>query len=473
MPVDFRAILTTFAALVSGAVAAFALTNPPLQDWAIEASPSEIDRWISSGPTATAAGAVVAVGACALSQQRGSRRAAWIAVAVAVALIALIRVVVPEVASLDLLILLLIVKTIAAGCILGCAVAASWDKASARNATLVGVTTTFLTAQAFASGTGRMSTSAVGEPAWWLLIATVAAAIGCAVLAQAGFRIRRPDAGEIRIALVVVIALAIGHRVLGSVIDRQEFASETTAWVVMVLCAGAALALTSIAAHRLGDQSGAGGKFLWAATALAAASAPTLHTLTGLAGQWASLKSPWTAVLVAGLAVAVGLRLNKRIPVTAAVIVLAAVPLSELLPFTSAHGTVSIVVKIAALGFGGASLLGALAPASLVDATLGLAIPFSAMTFTSIAVLTDRFSYITFLSSSYVQHQVETTRGDGELFGVAVALPVDYVTAAAIGTALLFVTIVAICGVALGRTSRIPESTAGPESPEPGVSDTN
>ncbi|WP_245006071.1 MULTISPECIES: hypothetical protein [Rhodococcus] len=50
MPVDFRAILTTLAALTSGALAAFALTNPPLQDWAIVASQSEIDRWISSGP---------------------------------------------------------------------------------------------------------------------------------------------------------------------------------------------------------------------------------------------------------------------------------------------------------------------------------------------------------------------------------------------------------------------------------------
>ncbi|XGU19523.1 hypothetical protein ACETU7_32315 [Rhodococcus sp. 3Y1] len=76
------------------------------------ASPSEVDRWISSGPTAVGLGAVVAVLACALSQRRGSRRAAWIAITVGVAVIAIIRAVVPEVASLDLLIALIVVKVL-------------------------------------------------------------------------------------------------------------------------------------------------------------------------------------------------------------------------------------------------------------------------------------------------------------------------------------------------------------------------
>ena len=453
MPVDFRAILTTLAALASGALAAFALTNPPLQDWAIVASQSEIDRWISSGPTSVTLGAVVAVLACALSQRSGSRRAAWIVVTAATAIIALIRVAVPDVAVLDLLITLVVLKSVAAGVILGCAVAASWDRTAARNGVLLGVIAGYLSAHAFGTGAGRMSTSAVGEPAWLLLAATAVLAVACAISAQSGFRIRRPDAGEIRVALIAVIALAIGHRILGSIVDRQEFASKGTAWVVMTVCAAAALALTAIAARQLGEQSGAGGKFLWAATALAAASAPTLMLVNG--GQWASLESPWVVVLASGVAVALGLRLSKRIPVIAAVVVLAAVPLSELLPFTTAHGAVSIVVKIAALGFGGAALLGALAPASLVDATLGLAIPFAAMTFTSIAVLAYQLSWPPVrLNFAFVESATSTT-----------TIPGDYVNAQTIGTALLFVTIIAVCGAAIRR---VPHNSNSAES---GVSD--
>ncbi|MCJ0902290.1 hypothetical protein [Rhodococcus sp. ARC_M6] len=441
MPVDLRAILTTLAALASGALAALALTNPPLQEWAIEASQSEIDRWVSSGPTSVALGAVVAVVACALSQRRGSRRAGWIAVAVATGIMALIRLAVPEVASLDLLIAFLVIKSIAAGVILGCAVAASWDRIASKNALLLGVIAGFLTARAFASATGRMSTSAVGEPAWLLLGATFVAAIACAATAQAEFRIRRPDVGEIRIALVAITALAIGHRILGSVIDRQQYASEGTAWVVMVLCAAAALWLTAVAARRLGDDSGAGGTFLWAATALAAASAPTLVTVTSVSGSWGQLESPWAIVLIAGVAVAVGLRLSARIPRIVPLIVLAAVPLSELLPFTAAHGTIGLAVKIAALGFGGALLLGALAPGSLVDATLGLTIPFAAMTFSSIAILTDLLSSApTRVNFSYVGEPTAFT-----------SIPVDYFTAQTIATALLFTAIVTVCAIPVTR----------------------
>lgn len=455
MPVDFRAILTALAALASGALAAFALTNPPLQDWAIVASQSEIDRAISSGPTSVGLGAVVAVLACALSQRSGSRRAAWIAVAAATAVIALIRVAVPDVAVLDLLITLVVVKSVAAGVILGCAVASSWDRTAARNGVLLGVIAGYLSARAFGTGAARMSTSAVGEPAWVLLTATAVLAIACALTAQSGFRIRRPDTGEIRVALIAVTALAICHRILGSIVDRQKYASAGTAWVVMVVCAAAALAVTAFAAHRLGDRSGAGGKFLWAATALAAASAPTLMLLNGGFDEWASLESPWIAVLTTGVAVALGLRLCKLIPATVPLVILAAVPLSELLPFASAHGTVSVVVKLAALGFGGAALLGAFAPGSLVDATLGLAVPFAALTFTSIAVLTYQLSWpLVRLNFAFVEGSIDPA-----------SISVDYITAQTIGSALLFVTIVVVCGAAVRRA---PHNSNSAES---GVSD--
>ncbi|XGU19522.1 hypothetical protein ACETU7_32310 [Rhodococcus sp. 3Y1] len=331
---------------------------------------------------------------------------------------------------------------------------------------------TFLAVRTFSGGTGRMSTSSVGEPSWWLIGATAAAAIACAVTAQSGFRIRKPDAGEIRIALVVIAALAIGHRVLGAMIDRQQYASEATAWIVMVLAAGAALALTWIAAYRLGDTSGAGGKFLWAATALAAASAPLFVDIAKGSGHWGDLKSPWVLVLFAALPVAVGLRLHKQVPNLVPIVVLVAVPLSELLPFDSAHGVWSIALKIAALGLAAGLLFGALAPGSLVDATLGLAIPFAAMTFSSIAVLTDQLAFPPMMTSIYIQGQLDidavSPHGDGGLFGRGVGITVDYVTPQTVGTAILFALIIGFCGAAILRRSHPPvDTTESRIEPEP------
>ncbi|MGC0365590.1 hypothetical protein ABH922_003574 [Rhodococcus sp. 27YEA15] len=455
MPLDLRAILTTLAALASGSLAAFALTNPALRDYAVIASQSEVDRWISSGPTAVAIGAVVAALACVLTQRRGSTRAAWIAVTTAVAVLAMIRVAVPEVAVLDLLIALTIVKSIAAGIILGCALAASWGQATAQNALLLGVLTSFLSVRAFSDGAGRFSTSAIGEPAWGLLAATAAVAVGCAVTASAGFRIRRPDSGEIRIALVVTVALAIGHRVLGAVVDGNQYAAEATIWTVLVLAAGAALALTAIAANRLGDQSGAGGKFLWATTALAASSALLFVDIAQQPGLW---PSPWIPVVVAAATVAIGLRIHRRIPTALASAVLVAVPVSELLPFDAAHGVWATTVKVAALGIGGAILLGSLAPGSLVDATLGLAIPFAAMTFASIAYVTRQLSFPIPIYSAYLQQQIDIDAipvpTDAYVANLVLAAPVDYVTAESVGATVLFAVTVTICAAAIRKRPR-------------------
>lgn len=101
------------------------------------------------------------------------------------------------------------------------------------------------------------------------------------------------------------------------------------------------------------------------------------------------------------------MRLHKQVPNFVPIAVLVAVPLSELLPFDSAHGVWSIALKIAALGLAAGLLFGSLAPGSLVDATLGLAIPFAAMTFSSIAILTDQLSFPPMMTSIYIQGQLD------------------------------------------------------------------
>lgn len=177
-------------------------------------------------------------------------------------------------------------------------------------------------------------------------------------------------------------------------------------------------------------------------------------------------------VLFAALPVAVGLRLHKRVPRLVAIVVLVAVPLSELLPFDSAHGTWSIALKIAALGLAAGLLFGSLAPGSLVDATLGLAIPFAAMTFSSIAILTDQLSFLPMMTSIYIQGQLDIDAvppyGDGGLFGRGVGITVDYVTAQTVGAAVLFTLIIGFCGAAILRRSHPPVDTAESRiEPEP------
>jgi hypothetical protein len=146
--------------------------------------------------------------------------------------------------------------------------------------------------------------------------------------------------------------------------------------------------------------------------------------------------------------------------------VLVAVSLSELLPFDSAHGVWSIALKSAVLGLAAGLLFGSLAPGSLVDATLGLAIPFAAMTFSSIAILTDQLSFPPMMTSIYIQGQLDidavSPHGDGGLFGRGIGITVDYVTAQTVGTAILFALIIGFCGAAILRRSHPPVEVSEP-----------
>ncbi|AQA24236.1 putative membrane protein [Rhodococcus sp. MTM3W5.2] len=113
MPVEPREVLSALTALFGGVLAAFVLTNPPGGGWAVYTSDRELSRWVSSQPTGVAVGAVIAVLAYALLQRKGSRRIAWIAIAIATVLLIGARLAVPGVGGIDALIALHYLKTVA------------------------------------------------------------------------------------------------------------------------------------------------------------------------------------------------------------------------------------------------------------------------------------------------------------------------------------------------------------------------
>ncbi|MFD9683335.1 hypothetical protein ACFWAD_25915 [Rhodococcus sp. NPDC059969] len=96
MTIDLRSCTVALAAFLSGILAAVALTNPARMRWPVTEPQSKVDQWISSQSTSVVVGAIVAVAACTYLQHRGSRKRAWAFVYVGVAVLILIRYVVPE-----------------------------------------------------------------------------------------------------------------------------------------------------------------------------------------------------------------------------------------------------------------------------------------------------------------------------------------------------------------------------------------
>lgn len=195
MTIDLRSCTGALAAFLSGILAALALTNPARMRWPVTEPQSKIDQWISSQSTSVVVGAIVAVGACAYLQHRRSRRRAWAFVYTGVVVLILIRFLVAEEVGLDLLSILGFAKTIAAGLILGGAVAASWDSRLGRNLLIIGVVSTWLAAQSSTGDLIPVSTSSIGEPAWALLLLTLICAVACAVTDDSELRISESEPG--------------------------------------------------------------------------------------------------------------------------------------------------------------------------------------------------------------------------------------------------------------------------------------
>ncbi|MGW4480495.1 hypothetical protein [Rhodococcus triatomae] len=381
LPVSFRAAPTALAALACAALAAFTLTDPPGGTWAVYASDRELDRWLSAQPTGIAVGAVVAVAACVLLQRLGSARAAWGAAAVATVVVAAVRSWVPEVAGVDALIALHVLKAVAAGVLLGAAVAAAWEDRPARLALTLGAVGGYLSVSAWAGPEVRESTSTLGEPALLLLAAVVVLALVAAALPGSA---PQPVTGaQARFALLTVVVVAVSNRLLTGWISGSDTESRTRQWIVIAVSIVVVLVATEVCARLVDDRVG-DGAILLSVTGVAAAAMPVL----------VDLRSPlrdvpaWSAVAVAGVAVAAGLAVAARRPLPVVGLGVAAlVPIAGAIrpDFGSDGGW--LLARVAVVGIGAGIAVGGALPSLAVVASAALVIPFLSTVFHAAATV--------------------------------------------------------------------------------------
>ncbi|NKS03553.1 hypothetical protein GS528_21815 [Rhodococcus hoagii] len=373
-----RASLSAVAALFAGVLATFVLVNPPQWRSSFNASEGQLSSWNAAVPTGVVVGCALAVVTCALLLRASSTRPAWIGAVVATAVLIAARLTVSGVGDLEQLTLLYYAKCLAGGVLLGAAVAAVWARPIPRLALVGAVGATFVVAHT-AKADWAPSTSALGEPFWWILIPALVLAAVCVVLDDAvPERIDRETAIG---ALAAVVTLALAHRLLGEWIDRQT-GSQFRQWVVIALCLVLVVALTEFWARRLDAP------FLLAATAVAAV---TPFVATVLGQEYLRLR-PWVSVAVGVVAVAVGVAVSlaRRMPMIG-LAVLALIPLSVLVAPGTTDNRGWVLVQLAALGVGIGLGLGSTVPNRAVTGALGLAVPLLSLVFARVVGVTTSF----------------------------------------------------------------------------------
>ncbi|QNG19958.1 hypothetical protein G4H71_14785 [Rhodococcus triatomae] len=455
---DLRPAVTSLAALASGGLAAFVLTNPRTHAWAIAASEREIERWVDSQPIGVAAGVVAVPVVVGLLQQAGSRRLAWILAAVAAAILCGATYAVPHVAGVDALIAVHFVKTLAAGVLLGAAVAALWGTPS-RLVLALGVLTGFATASSgrFApspesAGLLQMTTSAAGEPPWWLLIAAVVTCLAAVAAAPAGLRIERSTTGVIVTAVIVAFAAAVGHRALTWWIDRNALASDVTLWIAVLVSLALVCAGALLAAARLGVGEG---RLILASTGVAAVAALLFQDL-----RHPLAEVPRGAVLtVTGLSVAAGLAIAGRWRRPEwGLLLIALIPLAAAIWPEFGTGGPLLLVRLAVFGVGAGLAVGAALPTAPVAAAVGLGLPFVSFVFPTVA------------SATRTMAGPETILGisweDGETIPRFESSWGTHMCAVALLLVVLFCAYYVTRRGVDGRERRSVDETQGPQTPE-------
>ncbi|AOW93274.1 hypothetical protein BFN03_13125 [Rhodococcus sp. WMMA185] len=386
---DFRAPVSAAAAVASGGLAGFVLTNPRNRAWIINASDREIDRWLSSQPTGVVAALVLAVVTVAGLQRSGSRRASWLVAALCALVLIGARWAVPQVSGIDALIVLHFAKTSAAGILIGCAVAAVWGRWWPQLALTLGVAIAFVLASVQRlprAGADYLepateSTSTIGEPPLWLLLGVLLLTLMAAALAQPRFRVQTPEGTVLLTALVGALVLAVLNRVLGAWIDDQEFGEPMTVWMIVALSIAVLLASTAVIAHRFTQVDG---RFLLTATGATAAAVPVLDDLRvqPVTTSAPALLAVGVLALVAGIGVAVRVPPHRRKPEWG-------LSLSALVPLVSAiwpafgEDSVSLLLELVLLNVGIGFALAAALPVSAPVAALGFVLPFASLVFVS------------------------------------------------------------------------------------------
>ncbi|EOM77960.1 hypothetical protein [Rhodococcus rhodnii] len=389
--IDVRGAVSAAAAVASGVLAGFVLSNPRADRWAIHASDRELERWLSSQPTGLVVGTLLAVIVVGALQRAGSARRPWIAALACIAVLAATRSALPDVGSIDSLVALHFAKTAAAGVLLGCAVAGVWSRASktarTRVALALAVFATFLLAStirppvspvAYLEPVSR-STSALGEPAWWLLAVAAVATTAAAFATRAADRTQYPTRLTLRACLLGALALAVTHRVLGAWIESREFASTSSLWTAVIVSLVLVCAVTAATARFVGS---ADGRILLAGTGVVAAAAGVLHDLrTPLVSvpTWAMLTVGVAGCVLGAVAALRGLAAHWGLAIAALAPAVAAIA-----PDFGSDG-VALLARLFVVGLGGTAALVAALPGGGAVAAFGLSLPFAAFTLVTAA----------------------------------------------------------------------------------------
>lgn len=434
-----RASLSAAAALLAGVLGTFVLVNPPQWKPLFSASELQLGSWNSTLPTGVAVGCVLAVLAYAALQRAASARLTWVTAVVATVVLIAARLTVSGVSDVDQLSLLYYAKCVAGGVLLGAAVAAVWSRPLPRLVLTGAVASTFVVAHA-AHSDWAPSTSALGEPFWWVLVPAVVLAATCAVLDTD--TPARADSGTVREAIAAVVTLAVAHRLLGAWIDGQT-GSKFRLWIIVGLCLVLVVALIEFWARRLDAP------FLLAATASAASAAPVGILL----GRGYLRLEPWIPVAVGITAVALGVALALRRPSPAVgFTALTVVPLWVAIDPTAGDSRTLLLVQLAVLGVGIGLALGSTLPDTGAVAAVGLVVPLLSLVFTTVVGATTRFVvYI----ASYEPLPYAPLRSS-----TAVSFDTPVTFDRAVGVALLLV--VVFCALAI-RGLRTQRSTPRPD----------
>lgn len=378
---DVRSAVAALAAVLAGGLAAFVLTNPRTDAWAILASEREIDRWVESQPLAIAAGVVAAPIVVAGLGRLGVRRIAWFAAAVATAVLCGAVAAVPSVGGVDALLAVNLVKAIAAGVLLGSVIAALWTNI-ARFALVLGVLVGVATASAGivirASGyVVSETTSSAGEPPWWLLIATIVVCAAALIVAD-DVPVIRENGSVLAAAVFVSVGAVLLHLLLASWIDNHAFGSGIMPWVVV----SASLILVCLGVGLAANQVGKRGGLLIVAATGTAASASILfqdlrHPLSGASG--------FTIVLVTAIAGVAGVVAAYRWPRPEwGMALLAVIPLAAAIEPEFGTSGVLLVARLALFSIGAGLALGASLPDTPIAAALGFGMLFVSFAFAAI-----------------------------------------------------------------------------------------
>ncbi|KQU04303.1 hypothetical protein ASG56_13040 [Rhodococcus sp. Leaf7] len=250
-----RTASALLASALAGAVAGIAWSGPRSDVWPFAATVDDLIGWSSTQSTATTVGQLLVVVTVALAAATclSARITPWALAAVMLVVLAFTKVALPEAASLSVFTALHLLKSCAAGLLIGLVLYATrrsragWVALATGlfGGTLLASVGTIATSDSFAAS--RLDSSSVfGEPAWWLLGAAFVLCVAAAALYRTGVD-DSADPSRSELARLVVYAgiVALVCRLCVEFVGTSEY----QLWKAITVLVVALLVIDRVAAR--------------------------------------------------------------------------------------------------------------------------------------------------------------------------------------------------------------------------------